>query len=188
MPPARLFWQQRCAQLLRRPVAIKVSLWYCQLKVKCSTEASWHSGAPLSQSKLQMLLNYRFKYPGQRKTRLGICLGCSAPLSFWCPCTEPQQGLTPLGLEELAQMSEEISQLYWILKKHCPDGSVGHEWGDPRACCSRRARFLHWLCAGMVKLGFWLTSPVFPCPAIKTKTPNNNQTKSPKQTKNQNQE
>lgn len=32
MPPAWLWWQQRCAQLLRKPVPIRMG--YCQLKVK----------------------------------------------------------------------------------------------------------------------------------------------------------
>lgn len=105
----------------------------------------------------------------------------SSPLSFWCSLAATE-GLTPLGLEELAQTGEEISQLYWILDEHWTDGAVGHEWGvqdmlQHQGQVPALAVYRHG------KTGFWLTSPVFLCSAVKKKTKtsqNQNQTKNNK--------
>lgn len=67
-------------------------------------------------------LSLEISRPAEDKALLLPGLFCS-PLVLVPLCTEPQQGLTPLGLEELAQTSEEISELYWILEKHCTDGA-----------------------------------------------------------------
>lgn len=192
MPPVRLCWRQRGAQLLRKHLPIKASLWNFHLKVKnvCQRYPGTQGLPEPRQTSDVAELSLEISRPAEDKALHLPGLFCY-PLILVPPCTEPEQGLTPLGLEELAQMSEEISQLYWILEKHCTDGA----WmGWSQGCCSSRARFQHWLCAGMVKLGFWLTSPAFLCPAVKTKTNQQKttnkkiQTKPPKQTKYQNQD
>lgn len=170
MPPAKLSWQWRCAQVPRKPIFTEVPKQYCQLKIK-----SIYHRHPGTQGLIWAKANLRccWVIPITDQDRCRVALHSHQllcfPLILVPPRVQPQRGLTFPELEERAQAGVEVLQLCWVMQNHCTNRSVEceravHGHAVAVGSASSSGCMQAWHSSGSDRRNT-LLSPVLLCPA-----------------------